>query len=223
MTENREFYFIDGNMEVRTIERKTAFLKSLKKSKKIKENSLITMDLETRKDSNGVMTAYLASFYDGAAHKSYSYFLDDYKGSVDDMMTHVLSDLFQTKYNNKIVYLHNFSSFDGIFLIRYFHKIRNVVRCGRGALILKMESRYIQVTLKTKIKNKSFTLYFRDSYLLLPESLKKLGITFKVESKGIFPVFFPNDNSFKYQGDIPDIKYFSKISEDEYKIGRAHV
>lgn len=167
------------------------------------------MDIETRKDSNGVMTPYLLCFYDGK--KSYSYYLEDFNGSVDDMMFRAISDLFKTKYNNKIIYLHNFSSFDGIFLIGYFHKIHNVV-----PRILKMESKFIEVSLPIRVNNKNLTIKFRDSFLLLPESLKKLGETFKVESKGTFPVFFPNNNPLNYQGDVPDIKYFSKLTEEEY-------
>lgn len=213
VSDGREYFFIDGNLEVRTIERKTEYLKPLKKSKKIKENAIITMDLETRKDSNGVMTPYLLCFYDGK--KSFSYYLEDYNGSVDDMMFRAISDLFKTKYNNKIIYLHNFSSFDGIFLIGYFHKIHNVVGPG-PAKILKMESKFIEVSLTIRFNNKNLTIKFRDSFLLLPESLKKLGETFKVESKGVFPVFFPNDNSLNYQGVVPDYKYFSKLSLEEY-------
>lgn len=51
MSNGREYFFIDGEMEVRTIERKTEYLKPLKKAKKIRENALITMDLETRRDA----------------------------------------------------------------------------------------------------------------------------------------------------------------------------
>lgn len=79
-----------------------------------------------------------------------------------------------------------------------------------------MESKFIEVSLTIKVKNKNLTIKFRDSMLLLPESLKKLGSTFNVESKGIFPVFFPNDNSLNYQGEVPDYKYFSKLSLEEY-------
>lgn len=211
VSDGREYFFIDGELEVRTIQRKTEFLKPLKRAKKIKENCIITMDLETRRDSKGLMTVYLLCFYDGAAHKSYSYYLDDYNGSVDSMITCAISDLFKTKYNNKIIYLHNFSSFDGIFLIKYFNQIENVEH-----KILKMESKFIEVSLTIKVKNKNLTIKFRDSMLLLPESLKKLGSTFNVESKGIFPVFFPNDNSLNYQGEVPDYKYFSKLSLEEY-------
>lgn len=206
---NREYYFTNGEMIVRTIERKTEFLKPLAQNKKIKTNSIITMDLETRRDSDGVMTVYLLCFYDG--ERKYSYFIDDYNGSVDDMITQALSDLFKNKYNNRIVYLHNFSSFDGVFLLKYFRRIHNVV-----PKVLKMENKYIEVSLKVKLNNKSLTIKFRDSLLLLPESLSNLGKTFKVESKGTFPVFFPNNNPLNYRGEVPDIQYFSKITTEEY-------
>lgn len=160
------------------------------------------------------MTVYLLCFYDGK--KSYSYYLEDFNGSVDNMMTTALSDLFKTRYNNKIVYLHNFSSFDGIFLMKYLKNIPNV-----DPKILKMESKFILVSLSVPVRNKTLTIHFRDSMLMLPESLKKLGTAFKVEEKGIFPVFFPNTNPLDYQGVVPDHKYFSKTSIEEYNQFKA--
>lgn len=79
-----------------------------------------------------------------------------------------------------------------------------------------MENKFIEVSLKVRLNNKTLTLKFRDSLLLLPESLSNLGKTFKVESKGIFPVFFPNNNPLDYQGDVPGIEHFSKISLEDY-------
>jgi hypothetical protein len=49
-------------------------------------------------------------------------------------------------------------------------------------------------------------IHFRDSYLLLSSSLRKLCISFNnIINKDIFPVLFTESNDI---GAVPDIKYF---------------
>jgi len=56
---------------------------------------------------------------------------------------------------------------------------------------------------------------FLDSYLLLTNSLSKLGTSFNIDSpKTIFPIHLNNIN---YQGAVPDYRYFTSISPEEYK------
>jgi DNA polymerase type B, organellar and viral len=63
----------------------------------------------------------------------------------------------------------------------------------------------------------NFKINFRDSYLMLPLSLRKLAITFKVDNKGLFPYSFVNNHTdLNYEGIIPDFKYFNNISLDDY-------
>lgn len=179
-------------MVLRKLERKTKFLKPLSKDRKLKSNSIITIDLETRKDRYGKLRVYLMCVYDGETAKSY--FVKDYQDSIDDMITHAMSDLIKSKYNNRIVYLHNFSNFDGIFLLKYFHRIKN-----SEINVLDHQGKLIEVSVKIG----RFTLKFRDSYLILPQSLNKLAKTFNVESKGTFPIFFADTNSIGYIGAVP--------------------
>jgi hypothetical protein len=67
------------------------------------------------------------------------------------------------------------------------------------------------IDLKFKFDNK-YILYFRDTYLLLPASLKKLAINFNVQQKGIFPHLFVNNSDIilNYIGKVPEYKYFNK-------------
>lgn len=59
-----------------------------------------------------------------------------------------------------------------------------------------------------------YNVTFKDSYLLLPSSLRKLCFSFSVKSpKGIFPYSFMDTN---YTGKVPDLKYFSKVTNEEY-------
>lgn len=83
------------------------------------------------------------------------------------------------KYNRYKVYLHNFSSFDGVFLLKILSGLSNNIKP------VMRDGRFIE--LKFGFGPKLF-LYFRDSFLILPSSLKKLAITFGVEKKGTFPI-----------------------------------
>jgi hypothetical protein len=66
--------------------------------------------------------------------------------------------------------------------------------------------------------NNKYQVKFRDSLLLLLNSLDKLCKSFTVENpKIMFPIFFANENNLNYIGEIPDIKYFKNIDLKSYK------
>lgn len=102
------------------------------------------------------------------------------------------------------MYLHNFSNFDSIFL--------------RGALYLLTDkidpiirdNRIIDLKLNFGEAKTKYSLYFRDSYLLIPASLEKLAIAFNVEHKGMFPHLFVNNINIPldYISDVPTIDTF---------------
>lgn len=52
------------------------------------------------------------------------------------------------------------------------------------------------------------TLNFRDSYLLLPSSLRNLAISFSDGYKTIFPYKFVNIAHLNYDGPVPEFNYF---------------
>lgn len=65
-----------------------------------------------------------------------------------------------------------------------------------------------------KISKTGYNLIFRDSYLLLPSSLRNLGKSFKVSNtKSFFPYLL---NKIEYTGEVPDISYFPGISKEDY-------
>jgi len=100
------------------------------------------------------------------------------------------------KYEGYKIYAHNFHSFDSLFLLKY------LVKLGECKPILH-EGKLISLNFKGLGMKKSLT--FKDSFLLLPSSLKKLSESFGINNpKGIFPILFPNIN---YKGKVPDIKY----------------
>jgi hypothetical protein len=170
-------------------------------------NKFITMDLETRNIDN-ILTPYCVSIYDGKV--SISFYLLDFS-SVDEMLLSSIKYIMQNKFDGYRIYLHNFSNFDGIFLIRILSKLIDkntkiipVIRDGK--------------LIDLKVKFEKYILYFRDSYLLLPSSLKKLAINFNVEQKDLFPHLFVDKQEIdlNYVGKVPSIDNFYKINEEEY-------
>nr|YP_009690222.1 DNA polymerase family B [Porodaedalea pini]QEG57002.1 DNA polymerase family B [Porodaedalea pini] len=111
--------------------------------------------------------------------------------------------------------MHNFSNFDAVFLIRILSelspKIRPVIR----------DSNIINIALDYDItKHTKYTIYFRDSYLLLPASLDSLAKNFNINlNKGLFPYSFVNNPDIKlnYLGPCPDIKYFDGVTIEQYR------
>jgi hypothetical protein len=167
------------------------------------------MDLETIGVSNGkgeVLSPYLLCWYDGKRDKNYSYFIND-NINLKGMIYSAMKDICIRKYKNYKIYLHNFSKFDSIFLIKYLTKI------GKCDPIIH-KGKIISFSFSPNWK-KDFRITFLDSYLLLPGSLKNLSKSFNIESpKDLFPILF---NDINYQGSIPNIKYFNNITHEEYE------
>jgi DNA polymerase type B, organellar and viral len=203
----QEYIFRDSKLIIKKIIKDVPFLKPLKASI-FKSDTFLVMDLETR-NINNIMIPYCISIYDGKT--PVSFYLTEYKNS-DEMLTTAVNYLMKRKYNQYKIFLHNLSYFDGIFLIKIISDlsktIKPIIRDGRI------------IDLNLQFNNNKSSIYFRDSYLLLPASLKKLAINFKVQQKGLFPHLFVNnsDIDLNYIGKIPEYKYFNEdeISLDEY-------
>jgi len=202
---NQEYFFVKGKLIVKKVKRITSFLKPIKPSI-LRTTKFITMDLETR-ILGGIMSPYCVSIFDG--NKMKSFYLTEYSSPLE-MLENSIKYLMKRKYDHYKVYLHNFSHFDGIFLIKILSNLSNdikpIIRDGRI-----IDLRFIFDTNK-------YSIYFRDSYLLLPSSLKKLSKNFNVEDKGVFPYSFVNDESIKlnYEGLIPEFKYYNDITKESY-------
>lgn len=118
-----------------------------------------------------------------------------------------MEDLCIRKYRGYKVYLHNLSGFDGNFL---FEPLTHLGNCK----IIRKDNKIINFTFIKNINKTLYTLYFRDSFLLLNSSLKELSKAFNTSiSKDFFPVKFNNIN---HVGAIPSIDYFNDITYKEY-------
>lgn len=217
MIKNQEYEFINGVIVLKQIKKETKFLKSIKPSL-YRSDKFITMDLETR-TIKGEMIPFCVSLFDGV--NLASFYLSDYNNS-NEMLISSVKYLMKSKYHNYKVYIHNFSHFDAIFLIRILSSLTDVIRP------IIRENRIIDLKFKFKAQmqisgHTYYSIYFRDSYLLLPLSLQKLAINFEVENKGMFPFKFVNDEniSLDYDGIIPLIDYFDDLTntnEDEKQL-----
>ena len=121
----------------------------------------------------------------------------------------------RSKYT-RTVYVHNLSNFDSIFFLKYLAQIPD-----SNLKILMRDGRFIQIQLTSKDDKKNFSLTFRDSYQMLPNSLKALAKTFSVENKGIFPVFAPYKKYNNPNEEIPEFKYFAGVTLEEYNIFKS--
>lgn len=131
------------------------------------------------------------------------------------MLASSIADLFNS-FPNHSVYVHNLYAFDSLFLLKIFFKDYNT------KAIFK-DNRAIQLKISSKDKQnknkKTISLVFKDSLMLLPFSLDKLIKAFNIETKKFnFPYLLLRDiKDIKYEGAIPDFKYFSdKMSKEEY-------
>jgi hypothetical protein len=213
-------YVYEKGVKVLTQKRKKSkYFTNLKICKTFKYK-FITMDLET-KDIDGILIPYCVSIFDG--EKAYSFYITDYDSS-DEMLKSSLQFILKRKYHEYKVYLHNFSYFDGIFLMKIISDLvssKNIKPVIRDNRIINLRVEFLPEISKNKKRN--YYVEFRDSYLLLTTSLEKLGKTFainegKLEKKLPFPYRFVNESKINYDyiGSVPDYKFYDKITESEY-------
>nr|YP_009710628.1 DNA polymerase type B [Amanita brunnescens]QFZ98577.1 DNA polymerase type B [Amanita brunnescens] len=191
-------------LKLLTVKKPAKYFYKLEKDLKI-DNKIITMDIETMIIENKHIP-YLLSWYDGT--NIHSYYLTDYENNIELMISKAIRDLCIRKYKNYKVYIHNFANFDLMFLLKYLAKL------GKVQPIIH-NGKFISIKF---ILNK-YTIYFKDSYLITHSSIRKLCNSFNLDKdlhKGIFPYIFSKPNNLNYIGQVPDIKYFDKLSLDEY-------
>lgn len=144
-------------------------------------SNFITMDIETVKLDNKI-TPYLICAYNGIDYiTSYANESLDQKSLFNSFIMGLLS-FFKANSNSITVYAHNLSGFDGILLMKHclsFGQVDPLLHNGK----------LISIKLKLNIIGyKSKTIIFKDSFLLLPLSLRNLCSAFNVTTpKGYFP------------------------------------
>jgi hypothetical protein len=203
--DNKKFWFDNGKQVLFTSEIKTKFISKTVKAKSL-TNNFITLDIETFIQEN-TLIPYLICFYDGKVFKSFG--LWDYQ-TVEMMILDCLKSMLIRKYNRQKVYVHNLAKFDIIFLLKYLVKIASVKPIIHNGRIISIILNFG--------KNLEYQIEFKDSYLMLLNSLDSLSDSFKVDNaKSVFPHLFVNKDNLNYIGEVPNMKYFYKIDKDIYK------
>lgn len=203
-------YFVDGEKVLRKSYLSAKPFRKLHEEKTL-STEFITFDIETIKTSDG-LNPYLICGYTGKDYIT-SYAYDNY--SIDKINSNDSKKLFKRfldqlleHYSESkktlIIYAHNFAGFDGIFL-------KHLINFGEVDPQL-FNGKLMGIKLKTKC---GLTIIFKDSYLMLPQSLRKLSIAFNIiSSKGYFPFLL---NNIFYRGIIPSLEYWTGIPLNEYE------
>lgn len=199
-------YFVDGEIVLRKQLLSGAPFKKMKTEKAI-NNRFITFDIETIKQGNNLIP-YLICAYNGVDHiVSYSNSSLNQKVLFTNFIYSLLT-FFGNKGRRLIVYGHILAGFDGVYLLRQlvsFGKVKPKIFGG------KIKS--IELTLNI-VGHVGKTIVFRDSYQLLPYSLRQLCKAFNITlGKGWFPF---NLSDIWYKGVLPAFNYWN-ISIEEYE------
>ena len=199
-------YFMDGE---RVLRKKVLSAKPFTKLSVDKSlaNNFITMDIETIKLDSKI-TPYLICAYNGTDYiHSYANETLDQKSLVSSFIYQLVT-FFNKESKTITVYAHNLSGFDGTFILKYLMDFGNV-----EPILFNGKLMSIKVRLSIEgYKNK--TIIFKDSYLLLPLSLRNLCLAFNVSlPKGYFPFYFTN---IFYAGVLPAINCWKDISRKVY-------
>jgi hypothetical protein len=121
------------------------------------------------------------------------------------MLNKALIDIFNL-FPNHTVYVHNLGGFDSLYFIKPLFQI------GKVKTLFK-DNKLISISLKNKKKK----INFKDSLALLPLSLDSLIKSLSIDTPKLhFPYLFVNKNKLNYCGPIPERKFFSGLSLNDY-------
>jgi hypothetical protein len=199
-------YFMDGEVILRKQVLPSKAFRRLQ-LEKVNTSDFYTIDIETI-NQLGKLVPYLICAYNGS--KYITSFGKDQKTLFTTFIGNLLSNI---KPGTILIYAHNLSGFDGVFLLKHlipYGKVEPILFNGK------------LMSIKLKIisgDHKGKTLIFKDSYLLLPLSLRKLCLAFNIASpKGYFPFKLAN---IVYTGVLPKFDYWTGISLGTYKLLKA--
>ena len=201
------YFNMEGELILRKQELPVRPFSKMREDKSLKSN-FITFDIETIKKvlDNGTskLVPYLICAYNGST------FVESFGANQMELFKNFIIGLlsfFPKKAKTLSTYAHNLSNFDGIFLMKYLEELGEIKP-------LIHNGKLISVTLKLNASlGEAYagkTIIFKDSYLLLPLSLRNLCIAFGVNTvKGYFPF-----KLFKilYTGVFPQFEYWTGIS-----------
>jgi hypothetical protein len=233
----RKYHFVDEKLTLLTVKKSGKFISAIDNKKKksaaltkVNKDKILTLDIET-KVVNDQHIPYTISIFLGSVGTQKkqtlgnlfsSFYLSDFRSdntfNHKDMLKTAIKTILKRKFKNYHVYVHNFANFDAIFLLNILVELAYEMNGGIKPIIHK--GKIISISLYFSIaKSQKYVIHFKDSFQILPNSLKLLCESFDVSTKkSIFPYAFVNaDNvSLDYIGEIPKYNFFSNITVDEY-------
>jgi DNA polymerase type B, organellar and viral len=203
-------YIKNGEILVKSKELNAKSFNTVNTDKKLANfNNIMTIDIETV--NLGSLKPYLICGYNPSKSiMSYAENLSDI--AINNMFNNFIKQLLSYK-KIHYVYAHNLSGFDGIFLLKHLitypnAKVSPLIHNG------KIISITFTVNEGEGENKKVRTIKFKDSFLLLPLSLRQLCKSFSVENmKGYFPVLFSDVN---YIGPIPHYRYWKDVNLQQW-------
>lgn len=203
----------DKVLETSVVYSPNTFTKSSTDEHMAPDNSFMTIDIETVLNENNQHRAYLICGYTRGKY-IYSQASDTQDVSIESMYHNFIQKIIDMK-DIKYVYAHNFSRFDGFLLFRPLasfvsdkYKVEIKPHLFHGRLI------HIKLKLMDSKGKYLRTIIFKDSYLLLPLSLRKLCEAFQLSSKkSHLPYGLDNIN---YSGAVPDISLWDGITVPDF-------
>ena len=205
-------YFLDGEIILRKKELPAKAFKKLNKEETLK-NEFNTLDIETITNENGQVRPYLINLFNGKEH------ITSFSNNEDQLFKDFFDKLLVRLENGckEIIYAHNLSSFDGILLFKHLFTLGKINPLYFNGRLIS-----IKLVIKSKDSKLNKTLIFKDSYLLIPNSLRNISQAFQVSSqKGHFPY---NLHDINYVGVFPPFKqYWTDITNKEWShLKQAH-
>ena len=202
-------YFMGGERVLRKKQLNAHPFKRVSVDTELNSN-FVTMDVETI-NLHGKITPYLICAYNGGEYiTSYAQQIMgviDQKALFSSFINQLLT-LFTSDSKTMVVYAHNFSKFDGVLLLKHLLSYGKV-----KPLIFNGKLMSIKINLNVE-GYKGKTIIFKDSFLLLPQSLRALCKAFSViNPKGYFPFLFTD---IFFNGIIPKFEYWTGITVEEY-------
>lgn len=166
----------------------------------------VTFDIETVLINNKI-TPYLISAFNGTDY------IESFGNNQQELFSNFIKGLltfFNDKNKTLTVYAHNFSKFDGLFILKHLLPFGIVDP-------LLFNGKLITIKLKLNIEgceHSGKTIIFKDSFLLLPSSLRSLALIYNLtDIKGIFPYKL---NDIFYNGVFPRFEYFNDLTIEQY-------
>ncbi len=130
-----------------------------------------------------------------------------------DFVTQLVKHCIHNSFKEYHVYAHNLGAFDGILLFHHLYQFGEVSPLFNNG---KLMSSKLVIEKNNKIFNNEhkITIVFKDSFLMLPMSLRKLCVAFNIPSiKSFFP-FYVKDVFYKDL--LPAFEYWTGISSEGY-------